>query len=133
MGRWVEAGLISWSEYYSLDARVGTSLDLSHSLYTQSRKQPDFFIRPRLLSALPANAFKVGWSESGSRLAMDRDLLLRGSGGAIQVIVLIKWNIRRRPRTVMGTAEVWRLGPHDQPVLVQSEVCSRLGTKLLVL
>lgn len=128
MGRWVEAGLISWPEYFALGAYVGTALDIPDSPYAQSRKEPDFFFRPRLASALPANAFEVGWSESGNGLATDRDLLLRGSGGAIQVVVLINWNVRRQSRTVTGTAEVWRLGPYDQPMLVQSEVCSGLDT-----
>ncbi|KAJ5142801.1 uncharacterized protein N7515_001588 [Penicillium bovifimosum] len=66
MGRWVEAGLISWPEYFALGAYVGTTLDIPDSPYAQSRKEPDFFFRPQLASALPANALKWAGPSQGT-------------------------------------------------------------------
>jgi hypothetical protein len=126
--RWVKDGLIDWDEHDLLEVRVGTTIELPASPFTKSQKQPDFFFRPKDKQLLPTIAVEVGWSESAPNLQKDMELLLRGGGGAIKVVIVLNWRVRRHRTVVAGTVDVWRLDQNGQPVIEQSEVCQRFDS-----
>ncbi|OOQ81800.1 hypothetical protein PEBR_43229 [Penicillium brasilianum] len=119
--RWVRSGLIDWNEYDNLDAGVGTDIKLPTSPFAKSCKQPDFFLRPKDDELLPTIAVEVGWSQSAPALREDMELLLRGGGGAVDVVILVNWKIRQQGTVVAGTVEAWRLDQNGQPTMTQSE------------
>jgi len=120
---WLRDGIITRVEQDGIHPQVGTTSTLAYSPYTQSSKEPDLLLRPKDGERLPSVAVEVGWSEGMAALEADCELLLRGSGGTIKVVVLIKWTLRRRSQTVSGEASVWMLNSSDQPVKRQTEVC----------
>ncbi|CEJ62328.1 hypothetical protein PMG11_10830 [Penicillium brasilianum] len=52
---------------------------------------------------------------------MDMELLRKGGGGEIKVVVLLKRRLLCNKTIVAGSAELWRLDQNDQPSLEESE------------
>lgn len=122
MERWLLTGALSQAEIASLNVVAGTTLEFPRPLYSNSLKEPDVTIFPDRYDLRPANAFEVGWSEAADGLDADAELLLRGSSGAIRVVVTIKWHVNSRNRTVRGTLSAWRLDLYETPYRTQHEV-----------
>lgn len=106
LSQWARQGLITWDEHDSVEMLCGTTIDLPASTFTKSQKQPDVFLRPENQQFFPTIAVEVGWWESGPALKEDMKLLLKGSDGAIKVVVTINWRLRRNQTVVVGTAQL---------------------------
>ena len=121
---WAHNGVITRAVSRVLDISVGTQIPMFESPYSQSMKEPDVAIHPSSLLLQPPNVFEAGWSESANGLEADCELLLRGSGGTIRIVVTIKWTLDRQSRKVSGVLRAWRLNTDNQLYCVQTEVCS---------
>jgi hypothetical protein len=89
--------------------RFGSTVDLPTPPGAQSSKQPDILLRPKNGQLLPTIAVEVGWSESGTDLVRDVDLLLKGGNGGIKVVITLNWRLQQHATVVAGTVQVWRL------------------------
>ncbi|KAF3389151.1 hypothetical protein F1880_003341 [Penicillium rolfsii] len=118
---WARKGIISWEEHDSVEMRCGTTVDLPASTSHKSQKQPDVLLRPKNDQLFPTVAFEVGWWESGPALKSDVELLLKGSDGAIRVVIIINWRLRSQRTVVAGTAQVWGLDSNKNPEIKQTE------------
>jgi hypothetical protein len=84
--------------------------------FVGSMKQPDMLIQS-LSGTHPSIVFEVEWTEMMIDLHRIKDLLLQGFGGAIKLVVLIKWDPNPNTRIVKGDLEV------ATTRLRQTEVC----------
>lgn len=71
--------------------------------YQNSIKEPDGLFRV-FGSNFPSVVLEVGWSETWTKLKLDRDLWLNGSGGVAPVVILI--NFTKTSRGVKGVVEL---------------------------
>ncbi|CRL17917.1 unnamed protein product [Penicillium camemberti] len=117
---WERSGLITPNEKDMIDGEVGTTLTLPASPFTKTLKEPDILIDPDD-QHLPSVVFESGWSEPLNALEADCELLLRGSGGLIQIAIIINWTLNQTHQTVSGEASVWQLNDSDQPIRRQTE------------
>ncbi|CAG8891849.1 unnamed protein product [Penicillium egyptiacum] len=85
-----------------------------------SRKEPDFFIRTNN-DLLPSLAMESGWSESWNHLMDDMNLLLVGGDGAINAVVILKWQLNRPATLVSGFVELYVRDRRGMPVCRQRE------------
>lgn len=74
---------------------------------------------------LPTVVVESGWSESRPRLHNDMNLWLKGTAGAVQMVLLIKWSKLGGDR-VKGYVEVYNLDPAGDENLIQTEVSINL-------
>ncbi|OOQ90069.1 hypothetical protein PEBR_05009 [Penicillium brasilianum] len=73
---WLFTGAPTQTKMTSLNVVTGISLELPHSLYSSSVKEPDATIFPDGYDLRPANAFEAGWSETADGLDADAEMLL---------------------------------------------------------
>ena len=73
----------------------------------------------------PSIVFECGWSESFPRLRKDKDLWIRGCGGHVELVILIKFNKLAGGR-VSGIVEVWARDAAANDRLIQTEVIANL-------
>lgn len=92
--------------------------------YAGSVKQPDFSITPDV-TIYPSIVIECGWSESFPRLREDKDLWIRGCGGHVELVILIKFNKLVGGR-VSGQIEVWAGDTAANDRLIQTEVIANL-------
>jgi hypothetical protein len=89
--------------------------------YQDCTKEPDYFFVVGD-STEATVAFEAGWSENLPRLRQDIDLLLRGSGGSIDRVVVINWT-KRAGNHVAGVVQVYLLDQFGSTQLEQQQVC----------
>ncbi|KAJ5231037.1 hypothetical protein N7489_011745 [Penicillium chrysogenum] len=117
---WERSGLITPNEKDMIDGTFGTTLTLTNSPFTKTLKEPDILVDPDD-QHLPSVVFESGWSEPLNALEADCELLLRGSGGLVQVAIIVNWTLNHTHQTVSGDASVWQLNDSDQPIRRQTE------------
>lgn len=96
-------------------------------IYAGSEKAADFTITP-YIGRYPSIVFECGWSESFSRLRQDKDLWFGGCGGAVELVILIKFN-KLAGGSVSGMIEVWAGESATNNRLIQTEVIANLPCK----
>lgn len=110
-----------WNE--ALSHWLCVALTFQSGPYRNSRKEPDYFIRPDS-RFLPTIAVESGWSESLPLLHDDMNLLLVGGRPDIKAVVILQWTLRSAG--VGGVVQLWmRQRGQAIPVMVQEEVWSR--------
>ena len=92
--------------------------------YAGSAKQPDFLIRPDL-APYPSILVECGWIESFPQLRKDKDLWIRGCGGFVKLVILIKFSKLAKER-VFGKIEVRASDATAHDRLIQTEVVANL-------
>lgn len=90
---------------------------VSTGAYSGSNREPDFSVTPEF-SQLPGLVIESGWSESLSRLRLDKDIWINGCGDNA---MLIKWTSLSGGR-VSGLIEVWAGDVMANDDLVQTEL-----------
>ncbi|KAJ5907789.1 hypothetical protein N7495_000471 [Penicillium taxi] len=116
-------GLMTEIERRKIKLFMGTTLEFQSGPHINSRKEPDLFMRPRLVvDSLPSVVFEVRWSESHKKLKEDVYLLLTGGDDSINVVVVVKWTKHRPSQRVHGFADVYVRDVFGIPVLRQHEV-----------
>ncbi|KAJ5895044.1 hypothetical protein N7495_006735 [Penicillium taxi] len=102
MMEWQFANLLSRAEVELCRSNVGTTIDFIKG----SKMQPDLYFWVNR-TTLPTFSIETGWSESFPRLLRDKELLLDGSQGACQTVMIISWRKHVRNR-VAGNMQVWK-------------------------
>lgn len=125
VSEWLRQRKINWEEYRSVEMTFGSTVDLLTPPGTQSFKQPDILLRPKNGQLLPIILVEVGWSESGTDLVRDMELLLQGGNRVIEVVITLNWRLQQHGTVVAGTIQVWGLNANGNPELQQTEVCQK--------
>ncbi|EER40479.1 predicted protein [Histoplasma capsulatum var. duboisii H88] len=73
--------------------------------------------------AAPGNVIETGRAESWPHLNAAKGLWLEGGGGAVQLVLLIKWT-KTKGNRIEGELQVHGRGPASNIVLLQTEVGS---------
>ncbi|KAF9888179.1 hypothetical protein FE257_009174 [Aspergillus nanangensis] len=102
---WRFNGLITQQESKLLWGGVGTTFDQFSGIYSDSSKQPDYYIRVTSISS-PRIIIETGWTESWPRLRQDKNLWMLGDPSVL-IVILIRWTAITRGR-IKGSLEVWR-------------------------
>ncbi|EGC41924.1 conserved hypothetical protein [Histoplasma capsulatum var. duboisii H88] len=112
-------GFLTAAEIDELKIQTGTTFRGFTAPYTHSSKEPDTYLLPDD-KPLPTIVVETGWSESWPRLYADKDLWLMGGGGAVQLVMLIKWT-KITGNRIKGDLQVHGRDPAGNVVLLQAE------------
>ncbi|PLB47188.1 hypothetical protein P170DRAFT_412890 [Aspergillus steynii IBT 23096] len=118
---WMGHGMISLDELKYLRPFVGTTLGFDSGPYRGSRKDPDLFVLPGA-QVLPPIVMQSGWEESLPEMQNDKDLLLIGGEGEIQVVFIARWRIHADGVHVSGILEVYVIFPRPLDGTGQNDV-----------